>query len=209
MGRPPKHYSDVELAELRDRRNELRRMQYRLDGGKRKAENKEWKAAHREQVLEACRAYQRRRRAVDGEKAKERERVWRAKNKDKVKEYNKKRREGKFGREYNNSWQRANRVKDPVLYMLRNAKNRAKELGREFNLTRSDIVVPEICPVLGIVLQKGSGPFQASSPSIDRVDSSKGYISGNVQVISWRANALKRDGTLAEFRKIVAYMERE
>lgn len=200
---------ELELARLE--RNRLRREQYALDGGKRRATNQKWKETHREQVREAGRKYQRLRWASDPVAGRIRSREWRAANKDKVREQNKRSREGKFGREYNNAWQRANRIKDPVLYMLRNAKNRAKEMEVEFALTRSDVVVPEICPVLGLELKYSIGEkgFAAlTSPSIDRFDNTKGYVPGNVQVISWRANLLKRDGTLDEFRKIVAYMER-
>lgn len=193
---------ELELA--RAERNRLRREQYRLDGDRRREENKRWKEAHREQVLEAGRKYARLRRGADLEAARAREKEWRAANKDKVAAANKR----NYSREYHREWAAKNRVKDPVLYMFRNAKNRAKELGREFSLTRADIVVPDTCPVLGLSLAKGTTGFQPNSPSIDRIDSAKGYVPGNVCVISWRANALKRDGTLDEFRKIVAYMER-
>lgn len=46
------------------------------------------------------------------------------------------------------------------------------------------------------------------SPSLDRVDTSKGYIPNNVRIICWRCNALKRDGSLLELEKILAYMRR-
>lgn len=113
----------------------------------------------------------------------------------------------KFGAEYHRNWAAAKRVSDPVLFIWRNARNRAKEKGMAFSIDRGDIAIPEICPVLGIPISKGDGPFLPNSPSLDRADNSKGYIKGNVQVISNRANMLKRDGTLDEFRKIVAYME--
>jgi len=196
-----------ELDLARERRNALRREQYRLDGGKRKAENQAWKESHREQVRLAGRDYQRLRRVANLEAERERQREWRRSNPEKAKQ-NRARWYAKNGRAYDRAWHAKNRVKDPVLYMLRNCKNRAKEIGQPFNLTRADIIVPDVCPVLGIPIQKGSAGFHPNSPSVDRFDSTKGYVSGNVNVISWRANALKRDGTLDEFRKIVAYLER-
>lgn len=98
-------------------------------------------------------------------------------------------------------------------YMLKNAQLRAKKKGLEFNITIEDIVIPDVCPVLGIPLVKHFGKgikgSQPNSPSLDRIDSSKGYVKGNVRVISWRANDLKRNATIEEVRKILEYMERE
>jgi hypothetical protein len=112
---------------------------------------------------------------------------------------------------YEADWVAADRVKNPVRYIFRNAKNRAKALGIEFSITTADIVVPTHCPVLGIELKysRGERGFGANaSPSIDRFNNDKGYTPDNICIISNRANLLKRDGTLDEFRKIVAYMER-
>ena len=103
------------------------------------------------------------------------------------------------------------RLKRPERYILRSCRNRAVKAGMSFDIEEKDVVIPEYCPVLGIKLESGVGKgkwFLDASPSIDRIDPTKGYTKGNVQVISWRANALKRDGTIAEMRAIVAYMER-
>jgi hypothetical protein len=201
-----------ELEAIKAKRNALRREEYRLDGEQRRADNRAWKEANREQVRAAGREYQRLRRLSDPERECLRERAWRAANKDKVREYNKRSRAGKFDQAYNTAWQAKNRAKFPIKYALRNCKNRAKLLGVAFNLTAEDIVVPEFCPVLGIKLEwghsKNNGFFASNTPSLDRRDPKKGYVKGNVFVMSNRANILKRDGTLAEFRKLVAYMER-
>jgi len=44
-------------------------------------------------------------------------------------------------------------------------------------------------------------------PSVDRIDPTKGYIKGNVEVISWRANHLKNNATVEELEAIVNYMK--
>ena len=65
-----------------------------------------------------------------------------------------------------------------------------------------DIVLPEVCPVFGTPFEENT-PFAAS---LDRIDSSQGYIKGNIQVLSARANTLKNDATLDELEKLVAYL---
>lgn len=94
----------------------------------------------------------------------------------------------------------------PIRRWIQSAKRRAERNGWEFDLDY-DIVVPEFCPVLGIKLSPVRSRHSPASPSLDRFDNAKGYTKGNVRVISWRANKLKCDGSLEEFRKIVAYLE--
>jgi len=78
--------------------------------------------------------------------------------------------------------------------MLRAAKSNAEKMGRDFNITIEDVVIPERCPYLGVLLTKECRKENNRyNPSLDRIDSSKGYIKGNVQVISFKANRIKMD----------------
>jgi len=93
--------------------------------------------------------------------------------------------------------------------MLVNARARARRYGLEFSITLQDIKVPEFCPVFGFPLVVGSsGGFQTdASPSIDRIESSRGYTPDNVQVISWKANQIKGRATVEELEKVLYYMK--
>ena len=85
------------------------------------------------------------------------------------------------------------RENNRALVLLGQARYRAKKKGIEFNLELSDVVIPKVCPVLKIPLSAGSssGGPRGCSPSLDRIDNTKGYIKGNVQVMSHKANTMK------------------
>lgn len=102
---------------------------------------------------------------------------------------------------------KARHAKDPRQRMLASARKRAKEKCIDFDLVKDDIVVPSICPVLGIPIFVSDNGKSPNSPSLDRIDNSKGYIKTNVAVISLRANALKNDADVEELKLIVKYME--
>lgn len=95
--------------------------------------------------------------------------------------------------------------------ILCSIKKRAKQKGIEFNLTLDDIPqIPDICPVLGIPIISNDGvPAPTdNSPSVDRIDSTKGYVKGNIRIISNRANRIKADSTVDELRKVLEDYER-
>lgn len=100
--------------------------------------------------------------------------------------------------EYHKKWNR----RKPENRLLMNARKRARERGLEFNLELSDINIPTNCPILKVPMVIGT----PTAPSIDRIDSSKGYIKGNIKIISKRANTIKSDGTIEEHKAIIEYM---
>jgi hypothetical protein len=91
------------------------------------------------------------------------------------------------------------------------ARRRARVDGREFDIELSDVVIPERCPVFGILLltnkYRGGGRAHDDAPSLDRVNTACGYTRDNIRVISWRANRLKHAMTKAEARQLADYME--
>jgi len=100
------------------------------------------------------------------------------------------------------------KVEDPIHYLLKYAKLRAKQKGIEFSLTREDIKIPEFCPYLLVPLTIAGD--RKHSPSIDRIDPSLGYSKGNIEIISTLANSMKWNSTreeLIQFAKSVLSKE--
>lgn len=75
------------------------------------------------------------------------------------------------------------------------AKRRAKAKGLTSDIAASEIALPTHCSILGLKLVYGSTHNDPCSASFDRIDPGKGYVSGNVRVISRRANMLRSDCT--------------
>lgn len=92
---------------------------------------------------------------------------------------------------------KTHKSKTPEYRLWMGALHRARKNGREFTLTLGDITIPEMCPVFKTPMV---------SPSLDRVDNSKGYTKENVRVISLRANILKSSGSAEEFEAIISYI---
>lgn len=87
------------------------------------------------------------------------------------------------------------------LKMLWQAKATAARKNLDFNLEESDIVIPSHCKYLNIPLTQSLGEGVIwSNTSLDRIDSSLGYIKGNVEVISRKANSIKNMATIDELR---------
>ena len=106
-------------------------------------------------------------------------------------------------------WQKL-RPEQRVKRLIVAARANAKRLGIKFTITADDVVLPNFCPVLGIPLSFEGPPFSPNLPSLDRVIPELGYVPGNVNIISWRANRLKVDcQDPAELRAVADYLERE
>jgi hypothetical protein len=110
---------------------------------------------------------------------------------------------------YFNEWSKKNFKRNPWQHILRVAKSKAKKEGIPFNLKISDLVIPEVCPVLGIklVAYNGENRKRNDRPTLDRMVPSLGYVKSNVRVISFRANRVKNNCTLDELRAVIRYME--
>lgn len=85
-------------------------------------------------------------------------------------------------------------------------RKKASNYKHEWTIDFGDLTFPTHCPVLGIQLDYFTHERQENSVSFDRIDPTKGYIKGNVVVMSWRANRIKNDGTAEEHQKIADFL---
>jgi hypothetical protein len=102
-----------------------------------------------------------------------------------------------------------------TLWLIENARARAKEKNVPFSIKAKDLVAPDYCPVFGTPLiytrsrhiDRSRLPRE-NLPSIDRTIPELGYIPGNVAIISLHANTIKSMGTAEEHRAIASYIDR-
>lgn len=98
--------------------------------------------------------------------------------------------------------ERIRRRAKPELHMLNRARGRAKATGLDFDLTLEDIKIPDICPALNIPLDRKT---RSSCPSLDRIDNNKGYVKGNVIVISYLANRIKNNASIEQLNQVTSF----
>lgn len=90
------------------------------------------------------------------------------------------------------------REKNYAASLLYTTRARAKKIGVKHDLTIEDIVIPSVCPLLGIPIYMAENYSHDNSASVDRIDPTKGYTKDNVWVISRKANAIKSNATVEE-----------
>lgn len=105
---------------------------------------------------------------------------------------------------YTAEWWKTAPIQKRLLYA---ARRRSKINKLLFDIEESDIIIPDVCPILDVKLEVSYEKQASSSPSLDRVDSTKGYVKGNVRVISYKANACKSNMTIEQLKTLLSYME--
>lgn len=90
-----------------------------------------------------------------------------------------------------------------------NAKKKGIPLGFESAVdfaTYIRSIAPKKCPVFDkAFVERGSG-FNKWSPSIDKIDPTKGYVPGNIQIISFHANRMKQDATSEQLEQFAYWI---
>jgi hypothetical protein len=146
--------------------------------------------------------------------------VWRAayekadKYRERIRRYSSARRRDEAVKPKLKAYYDKHREKFRLRYLIRHAALRCKKNGTECDIAYLERLIgvrPEICPCcsckLDYAVNSGKHMPKVDGPSLDRIDCTRGYVEGNVAVICWRCNALKRDASLVELERIVAYMK--
>lgn len=107
---------------------------------------------------------------------------------------------------YKKYWHAANSDKNRhAVLIIQHLRRKCRQQKIKFNLVATDIVIPEYCPALGIKLERCGGN---NSPSIDRINPKKGYVRGNIIVVSLLANMIKSVATSDQIRAVANFYER-
>jgi archaellum component FlaC len=133
------------------------------------------------------------------------EKLWRLNNPEKMKAYYQKyyiKNKDKF-KERVYKWREDNHEKS----ILARARQRAKRKEFEFNLEVEDIVIPLRCPILDIeIIRNKKEDLKDNSPSLDRIDNAKGYVKGNIMVVSNKANTMKSNASPEQLIKFAQWI---
>lgn len=90
-------------------------------------------------------------------------------------------------------------------WISRNKNGNKSKLRTELSIEYYKTLIVDTCPLLNIKLTYDN--FIGNTPdnyaTLDRIDPEKGYVEGNVQIVSFRANMLKSNATLEELQLIV------
>jgi hypothetical protein len=159
---------------------------------------------------EARRETARRWRKKNREKITKQAREWRRRNPDKVK-----------ARQQRVMAKRRLTPEGYVKLLLRGVRQRSRPKGEvaggrgaRVKITAADILAvwpkDNRCPILGTAFRFGPVDYRhrANIPSLDRIDSRKGYLPENIAVMSWRANTMKNDATPDEIQRLAKWMQK-
>lgn len=109
--------------------------------------------------------------------------------------------------EISSKFQKEDKKINPLKYILKYAKQHAKQKGNLFDITEGDLVncllaQDNKCALTGIKM-KTFGPYGIS---LDRIDPSKGYIKNNIQLVCWLINRMKSDLSQDEFITLCGFV---
>jgi len=111
------------------------------------------------------------------------------------------------------------RLKDPIKYraweIRHGVVNRKRLNGIEYDkdifnskLLEKKLRELETCPCCGCSFKflSNDGNRNMRTPSVDRIDSTKGYIEGNITFICCKCNLMKNDASIEDLEKLILWL---
>ena len=98
---------------------------------------------------------------------------------------------------------------NPKVRGVSSSKERAKRLNIPFGFKKSKELpkIPKYCPILKMEMFVNDKVSGDNSPTLDRINNNKGYIKGNVQWISRKANQMKSNANFEEIELLYLHMK--
>jgi len=130
--------------------------------------------------------------------------IWAAKNPEKIKAYRKTFDQRHPGRRktYAKTWLLQREGETALEWRKRTFSRKSNRKNR---LQATDIEWPTHCPVLGFELDY-TGKDHYCGWSIDKIIPSRGYVAGNVAIISKLANRIKQDATSEQILQVANWV---
>ena len=116
---------------------------------------------------------------------------------------------GEKARAAKQRWKERDPKRAWAVYAVGGAKERAARAKVPFDLDKDYVsaIIPAACPVFGTpFLFIGGKRIRPDSPTIDRLEPTKGYVRGNVAIISAKANAIKSNATADEIQRVAEWL---
>ena len=110
----------------------------------------------------------------------------------------------------NKKWIEKNPKEHWIIRAVGRAKKRALNNKMPFNITVEYIesIFPDKCPVFGTEFNfLGNKTSRPESPSLDKIDAGKGYVAGNVAIISMKANVIKQNASSEDIFKVANWVK--
>jgi hypothetical protein len=100
--------------------------------------------------------------------------------------------------------------KDKLADILRHSKKRAKKIGVDHSIDREylESILTDTCPIFNVKFIS-NGNLNDWSMTLDRINPQKGYVKGNVQFLSHKANRMKSNASIEELKTFAEYIQKE
>jgi len=204
-----KYYQDNKEKYIKYRQDNKEKLA--ANNKKYKQDNKEKYIKYRQDNREKIVEYNKKYRQDNREKIVEYNKKYRQDNKEKMVEYDKKYRQDNKEKLAANSKKYRQGNKEKVV--VHNTKTRANKNNIPFDIDEDYIknIWPKDnrCPIFKIKLEQSNLYAGDQSPSLDRIIPKLGYVKGNVQVMSSKANRIKNNATFEELIIIGKYYEKQ